>query len=879
VGQENTEVAKSLKSEIDELDASLKEVDASVGQNQRNVGNYSESVREAIESTGAFDEVLGGLSKIQQVLAAFTKVTANETEEFADKTEDAAKSQTVLQRGLRLTGRGLKRLKTAIAATGIGLLLTSLASVASFFSNTAAGSRKLAGTLGGLSAVVSNLTGRFATFGGAIVDQVQAATASFRGLGKFLRGDFKGAQEEYINRIRQQASSTKRLKESVSDLGKETREAFEAGKELAELRFYSRENIRAIGLEVAELQKLSQTQQAIADDATRSFKQRRSAGIEAAKAGEEAARKQLELAKQEEDFARRAAEIATQRGKRDEEALDALNEATIQRIEAEKELSLSTEENIRFRRELKQDELEKDLDILIDGLDNQKTINERIIADDRTTLGEKIDVFRSTEKKAQESFNKQIETIQKFTNKRIEADKLLATSDAVLLNQRIRSLGLSEIIEGRLLEVIRERRTLLQDISDLERDLQEIREESAREARGTQETINQIEQEQSKRRIELADDASKKEIALLKEKAKLSGDVSDAELEQLKNDLDTEFELRKNALIASAEFELSNEELTAEEKELINERLNNDLARLGDDRVEQEKKTQEQIEALNKKTQEQIKKENRETNAEIASQSIKVLDDISKKREQAIDKDISDNQDRLNQLQALAAEGQQDAQDSLAAAQRREAELQRQKLEEQKKQERAQIALAALQTYSAGLDAGQTPGQSFANAIALSGQLLAAVEGFYHGTDDTGDGSGAVLRDKHGAITGYTHKNEQVWSEKDRSEVGYRTREEIKSIVNMHERGLTPFNHEILALNGLTKAEAQAVSGSVSHSNSKMELLLKQNINAINSLPNKMPGVHFGAAEIAGVIKETIERDGRTERIYHALDERSIFKK
>ena len=47
-----------------------------------------------------------------------------------------------------------------------------------------------------------------------------------------------------------------------------------------------------------------------------------------------------------------------------------------------------------------------------------------------------------------------------------------------------------------------------------------------------------------------------------------------------------------------------------------------------------------------------------------------------------------------------------------------------------------------------------------------------------------------VLRHCYSLVTGFVHKKEPVWSEKDRADVGYRTRDELKDIVNMHENGL-----------------------------------------------------------------------------------------
>lgn len=53
-------------------------------------------------------------------------------------------------------------------------------------------------------------------------------------------------------------------------------------------------------------------------------------------------------------------------------------------------------ENEKTRRELKQDLFEKDLDILIDGFDKEKTINEQKIADEKRTFEDRRAILEKT---------------------------------------------------------------------------------------------------------------------------------------------------------------------------------------------------------------------------------------------------------------------------------------------------------------------------------------------------------------------------------------------------------------------------------------------------------------------------------------------------
>ena len=79
--------------------------------------------------------------------------------------------------------------------------------------------------------------------------------------------------------------------------------------------------------------------------------------------------------------------------------------------------------------------------------------------------------MQDTRKLSDASFEKQIQTIQKFTGIAVDANELIGESDAVVLNEKIRALGLSEIIEGRLLEIVRDRKSANQELADSEIEL------------------------------------------------------------------------------------------------------------------------------------------------------------------------------------------------------------------------------------------------------------------------------------------------------------------------------------------------------------------------------------------------------------------------
>jgi len=237
---------------------------------------------------------------------------------------------------------------------------------------------------------------------------------------------------------------------------------------------------RAVRRENAELAKGIEnlrTQQQLAlqlqEDDTRGFKERTEAAREARQLTIQLAQQELKVAKNnlgvlnEEIRLRRAnnEDVLTLM----EERVNAIREVA----DAERELLVGLEEGDELRRRLFQDAKERELDILIDGLANTQAINTQIINDNRRPLEERKKMLAETEALAASSFARQIAVVQEFTDETVDANALLAESDAQRQFEMIRALGLSEIMEGRLLEVIRDRKTAVIDFEMLRADLDE----------------------------------------------------------------------------------------------------------------------------------------------------------------------------------------------------------------------------------------------------------------------------------------------------------------------------------------------------------------------------------------------------------------------
>lgn len=329
---------------------------------------------------------------------------------------------------------------------------------------------------------------------------------------------------------------TEQIKEygnAIKELTQDIKDQVDAFTKLANARRQTRIANRELEKQIADLSAQEQLLQAVADDATRSFKEREEAAAKADALTKQRASIQLQMAKQNLQYINTEIDLKKKAGQVDDELLDSQVDAYKEVKEAEAEYRLAVQDNTKRINELKQDRLEKDLDILIDGFDNQKTINERLIADENKTFDERRKILEETRKLSDDSFAKQIETIQKFTGVQVEASELIAEQDAIALNQKIRSLGLSEIIEGRLLEIVRDRKTAIQDLNEAEKGLNDAEKKANEEKAKQQKELYKKQQET----IEHEYDLRLSEIDLLKEtedeKTKLKLQAEKDRLEKL----------------------------------------------------------------------------------------------------------------------------------------------------------------------------------------------------------------------------------------------------------------------------------------------------------------------------------------------------------
>lgn len=462
--RKNTKAGKELVKVTNEIFQEMKSLQAETGKTSLNVGNYQEAIEQADRASGGF------IGSIRATGKAFKALLLNPVGLFLAA---IVGTLAVLGNAFKSSDKGARLLEkgTALVSAGFSVLVDLSVQV-------------VEGIETAFGAVSESKVGSFA---GALVDKVLVAlkgiinTVGFVGeaFSNLIDGEFKKATESAVNAgksIGQAFSGIELTSDSklVKGLENVIDKVVETGKAFTDLQLATLKTQRANRELTKSVESLT-TQEALlratADDTTKSFKEREDAAEKARAALEAKSAKEIEIARNNLTLINTEIDLNRSKKKDVEGLLDAQLSAFQALKQAEREYTLAVRDNERTRDELKQDRLERDLDILLDIFDNQKTINEKLIADDELTFEKRKQILDETNKLNDSSFAKQIETIQKFTGIAINANELIGESDAIILNQKIRNLGLSEIIEGRLIEIIRDRKSANQDLADSEKDL------------------------------------------------------------------------------------------------------------------------------------------------------------------------------------------------------------------------------------------------------------------------------------------------------------------------------------------------------------------------------------------------------------------------
>jgi hypothetical protein len=432
-------------------------------KNKINVGNYAGSIEEAAGNLGLFNsQVPGAIDGVKSLGATFKALLANPVVLVLAAIVGTLK---LLYDAFKRTQEGADLLNTASAV--LSALFEGLQSVVAKLSTFIVDlfTKPKESLSNFADAFKKNISNRFE----GLLELVPKLGQAIKQL---FEGDFSGAAKTAGDAVAKIAFGIEDFSDKATAAIDSVTEAMErnvqAALELQAAQVRYEESLIKSTTALANLNKEAELQNQIADDSTKTFDERTEASEKARIANERASKVALDLAKEELDIINIQIKQAKENGFITRQLRQEQADAIANVIEQEKQFTITVRDNVKQREEIQRDLFEKNLDFLLDNFDNFKTVQERIIQSDKTTLEERIKSTSELNALLNKTFNDQIEQIQTRTDVEIKANELIAESDSKRLIEKVRLLQLDEIEETRLLEVIRDRRTAIQDLTDLE---------------------------------------------------------------------------------------------------------------------------------------------------------------------------------------------------------------------------------------------------------------------------------------------------------------------------------------------------------------------------------------------------------------------------
>lgn len=717
-----TKETKKLHKEINQLDKELKEVDSNVGQFQRNVGNYSDAVNNAGDAIKGFtagavvgaslDKISSGFESSKGAMMGLKEQFAPVLAFFQVFGDSLARTFSVLMSNLQILVLKFDKFNINMSLMG--------ANIRGIFTDT--------------SKEVDELN-----------TKLNAVQSELNILGQQQNWDLSDIWDNFGEKV---ANATKAMQDQIKSMKVYQNEIQKLNKQLL-LLSNQEERLR----NQAEDNTLSfqKRQDALAKTIETSSK-RVSTAIKIAEKDLEQAKKALNVDIQTEGTFKNYEEVVklNQQYKFD---LEEVREAELALLQARQDALNVELENSKIRRENLRDIMEQSLDVVIDGADNQKTINERIIADDKKSFDARMKLLEETKKLQEDVLLKEVKLIEDFSKTRIDINDLIATSDAVLLDKKLKGLQLDETTRIRLLGVIRDQRTANQDLLEAERDLREEQQE----------------------RIDL-------ERLIILQKKQLNRETIQEEEKFEKDLLEMEIENLRRRLKLSEEGSTERLEIEAE--------LNEKLLELQQQRLEAEQKAEEDAKALKEKEMMQ-EQQLRDAQVDLAITSLDKINEAYKnalqERKNELKEQIDAQKNAVSQQEQLANSG---LRNTLAEEQRLLADRQKEMAKMKRKEAITNAVSSIWEAYKAYLNS-EDPSEALPKAVADVGKLQAITSALTLTFADGGitPDSQVLKGSSHarGGINIEAEGGEAIFSQKHTQNLGYGNFKDLQKMLNFNK--------------------------------------------------------------------------------------------
>lgn len=322
--QRESAEGRQLLETIHAQDEAYRELQRSIGVTQVDVGNYRQAILDALGDNQAFGTSMNG------IVNSFNNLRVNVialSTPFVNFVQTGRLAPAALNATAAATGNvstGMKILRGAIIATGIGALVVVLGSLIAYFTSTQEGINKVNRVLTPLKVAFQTLIGVVQNVGKVMVEAFQAAWQPIKkageligtflitplkqvigvvkGLSKVITGDFEGAWEEVkkptqdlVNKAKEMGKAASDAKGKFSELGGEMKniagnikatmdEALKRGQRIEEINQKLSASEAEYIEQTAKLKQQFKELNLIAEDTTKTFAER-----------EEAARKSIDV--------------------------------------------------------------------------------------------------------------------------------------------------------------------------------------------------------------------------------------------------------------------------------------------------------------------------------------------------------------------------------------------------------------------------------------------------------------------------------------------------------------------------------------------------------------------------------------------------------
>ena len=311
--QRESAEGRQLLETIHAQDEAYRELQRSIGVTQVDVGNYRQAILDALGDNQAFGTSMNG------IVNSFNNLRVNVialSTPFVNFVQTGRLAPAALNATAAATGNvstGMKVLRGAIIATGIGALVVVLGSLIAYFTSTQEGINKVNKVLTPLKVVFQTLIGVVQNFGkylleaithpkqmlidlldflkGQFMNRLNGMIDIFKGIGKIITGDIKEGIKQVGEAAAQTVTGVENVVGKVKDAGKAMSdtidEAVKRGQRIEEINQKLSSSEADFIQQTAELKQLFKEQNMIAEDTTKTFAER-----------EEAAKKSIEIQKQ-----------------------------------------------------------------------------------------------------------------------------------------------------------------------------------------------------------------------------------------------------------------------------------------------------------------------------------------------------------------------------------------------------------------------------------------------------------------------------------------------------------------------------------------------------------------------------------------------------